>query len=151
MSMAGRCSTPWVQRAGDRRSRSRWGAVDQAAQIDLYAQGAWLFDADFYFANNRDLTLERLQKARFASALDHYPAIGDREGRSASLFFDSRFYLAQLPSPEAREAAAEGAFHHYLRTRGKADPNAARLPLSTRISINRSMAERRCMGRCITT
>ena len=96
--------------------------MDQAAQIDLYAQGAWLFDADFYFANNRDLTPERLQKARFASALDHYRRIGDREGRSASLFFDSRFYLAQLPSPEAREAAAEGAFHHYLRTREEGGP-----------------------------
>lgn len=90
--------------------------MDQTPQIDLYDRGAWLFDSRFYFVNNSDLTPERLQKARFTSALDHYRRIGDREGRSASFFFDSRFYLTQLPTHDAREATGEGAFHHYLRT-----------------------------------
>lgn len=96
--------------------------MDQAAELDLYAKGAWLFDQRFYVTRSGDLTPERLQRAMFASALDHFRAIGDREGRSPGFFFDPRFYVAQLPSLEARQASTEGPFHHYLRTLEEGGP-----------------------------
>ncbi len=96
--------------------------MDQAAELDPYARGAWLFDQRFYLARSGDLTPERLKRALFASALDHFRCIGDREGRSPGFFFDPRVYVAHLPALEARQATAEGPFHHYIRTLEEGGP-----------------------------
>ena len=83
---------------------------------DPAALGAagWLFDEALYRSRYPDLTDDALAAGGFASGFDHYRRLGDREGRSGSLFLDPGFYLAHLPPEAAAAAAAEGCCAHYL-------------------------------------
>ncbi len=90
--------------------------MDEAPDVDFYARGAWLFDEQFYLARYKDLTPERLERAQFRSAFDHFRRIGDRERRRPNLFFDPDYYLSQLPDEESAEAANGGAFKHFHMT-----------------------------------
>ena len=74
----------------------------------------WLFDAALYQFRYPDLTDDALAASGFASGFDHYRRLGDREGRSGSLFLDPGFYLAHLPPEAAAAAAAEGCCAHFL-------------------------------------
>lgn len=75
----------------------------------------WLFDPAFYARENPSLTPETLQRNGFANLYDHYVKFGQAERRRAHGFFDPGHYLAALPEALADEAAAEGAYRHFLR------------------------------------
>jgi FkbM family methyltransferase len=61
-----------------------------APDLALVAESG-LFDAAYYLAHNADVA----QSGR--DALDHFVAVGGREGRDPSPLFDSSFYLEQNP------------------------------------------------------
>lgn len=93
--------------------------MDQAPRLSDAPDASWLFSSEIYCASNPDLT-------GFARPYDHYIAKGDREGRTASLFFDPHFYLSQLDSIEAAAAAREGPCQHFLRRLPGAAPRTSR-------------------------
>jgi ADP-heptose:LPS heptosyltransferase/GT2 family glycosyltransferase len=75
----------------------------------------WLFDPALYARENPSLTPETLQRNGFANLYDHYVKFGQAERRRAHGFFDPGHYLAALPEALADDAAAEGAYRHFLR------------------------------------
>ncbi|MBW4093036.1 MAG: glycosyltransferase [Proteobacteria bacterium] len=103
---------------------NRWfdepGAADGAESgFDAYCRGTpiaphWLFDEALYRARYPDLTDAALNNGGFANGYDHYLRVGDREGRSGSLFLDPAWLRAQLDPDRAAIAAAQGCFAWYL-------------------------------------
>ena len=87
----------------------------QPATLDA---AGWLFDEALYRSRYPDLTDEALAGGGFASGFDHYRRLGDREGRSGSLFLDPGYYLARLAPEAAAAAAEEGCCRHFLATLG---------------------------------
>jgi hypothetical protein len=69
------------------------------------AEARRLFDADYYLAQNPDLT------AADRPTLEHFVRIGSREGRNPNAWFDTRSYMDKYP--EARQSRLT-AFEHYL-------------------------------------
>ncbi|MGH7041019.1 MAG: glycosyltransferase, partial [Acetobacteraceae bacterium] len=88
----------------------------------------WLFDEAQYRARYPDLTEAALRAGGFANGYDHYLRMGDREGRSGSLFFDPAWLLAQLPPATAAAAAARGCFAWYLDVRAADETEPATTP-----------------------
>jgi glycosyltransferase involved in cell wall biosynthesis len=76
----------------------------------------WLFEDALYRERYPELTEAVLNAAGVGSLYDHYLWIGDPDGRSGSLFFDPACYLAELSPDDERQAAAEGACAHFLRS-----------------------------------
>ena len=55
------------------------------------------------------------RRTGWSTAITTTCAVGNKEGRTASLFFDRATYLSQLSAEDLAEAEAEGPFIHYLR------------------------------------
>ena len=83
---------------------------------ELAAATHWLFRATLYEERYPDLTEAALTAAGVRSAYQHFLWIGDREGRSGSLFFDPACYQAGLSPNDRQQAVAEGTCAHFLRT-----------------------------------
>jgi len=69
--------------------------------------GHWLFDADYYAAQNPGLTDAALKGAGFADGYDHYLKHGAAERRRAHKFFDPDAYTADA-------CTKIGPFQHFL-------------------------------------
>jgi GT2 family glycosyltransferase len=97
-------------------------AGEAASGFDVYCrdtgrhrQPHWLFDEALYRERSADLTDASLQMHGLVNGYHHYLRTGNKEGRTASLFFDHATYLSQLSAEDLAEAEAEGPFIHYLR------------------------------------
>ena len=109
----------WYRRYPDVAARLGHGP---ASGFDHYCRGGfstraphWLFDERFYRRRHPDLTDDVLDAARMANGYDHFLRHGAKEWRIGHPLFDAAFYQAQLGPAEARDSAAAGPFHHYLR------------------------------------
>ncbi len=117
---AGLAPNRWFDEAGARAAAAaaiRDGGAESG--FDAYCRGGgiaphWLFDEAFYLARYPDLTDDALRAGGFANGYNHYLRVGDREGRSGSLFLDPAWLRAQLAPDEAGAAAAQGCFAWYL-------------------------------------
>ena len=83
---------------------------------EIAAATHWLFKATLYEERYPDLTEAALTAAGVRSAYQHFLWIGDREGRSGSLFFDPACYQAGLSPDDREQAIAEGTCAHFLRS-----------------------------------
>ena len=130
---AGRSPNRWCDEAWMRATLPPPGA-EAASCFDAYcrAGGAgasphWLFEEALYRARYPDLTAAALAAGGFVNGYDHYLRLGDREGRSGSLFLDPAHLLAHLPPGDAAAAAACGCFAWYLDAlaAGREEPEAS--------------------------
>jgi len=85
-------------------------------ETDCAAATHWLFKATLYQERYPDLTEAALTAAGVRGRYEHYLWIGDREGRSGSLFFDPACYLAGLSPNNLAQAVTEGTCAHFLRS-----------------------------------
>jgi len=104
-----------------------WGTVDSVppnrapaasvvGEVGRAAETHWLFQATLYEERYPELTEVALTAAGVRSPYEHYLWIGDREGRSGSLFFDPACYQAELSADDLEQAVAEGTCAHFLRS-----------------------------------
>lgn len=72
------------------------------------------FDAAFYLQQNPDVAAA-LATGQVASALDHFQAFGQREGRDPNEFFDTQFCLDSNPDVAAAVSSGvlSSAFSHF--------------------------------------
>ncbi|HVB68898.1 MAG TPA: glycosyltransferase family 4 protein [Acetobacteraceae bacterium] len=115
---AGLTPNRWFDEAGA-RAAIRDGEAESGFDTYCRASGRgiaphWLFDEALYLARYPDLTEEALRAGGFANGYDHYLRVGDREGRSGSLFLDPAWVRAHLSAAAAGAAAAQGCFAWYL-------------------------------------
>jgi O-antigen biosynthesis protein len=89
-------------------------AASVSGNVGTAAEPNWLFDATLYRARYPDLTEAALTAAGVCSLYEHYLWIGDREGRSGSLFFEPAWYQAELSTDDAKQALAEGTCAYFL-------------------------------------
>jgi len=91
--------------------------MDETTNLTGPIDALWLFSYELYGTDQGDP----------AEAYQHFIRVGDREGRTASLFFDPAMYRAQLAPDPARAAADEGACRHFLRHRdgNEAEPRTS--------------------------
>ncbi len=74
----------------------------------------WLFDRAFYWRVCAKLGDDALHNDRFANGYHHFLDCGDREQRAPSLFFDPRYYQANLPDGTAGVQDDSGAYRDFL-------------------------------------
>ena len=72
----------------------------------------WLFSEKYYKKVNPHLTNENLERNGFVNGYDHFLKVGDIEGNSGSLFFNSNFFIGKY-----QQAIKEGLspYQHYLK------------------------------------
>lgn len=127
--VGGAATPPLVHylRDGEREGRRLTPAeasTDEAQARGLLAASE-LFDAEWYLAEYPDIARAGLEPLR------HYLTHGAAEGRDPGPWFDTRFYLSQLPLDEGPLPGGQAPLLHYL-TAGQAQ-GLAPWPQPTRV------------------
>ncbi len=117
---------------------------DVVADSAQHSESAWLsenqrdllaahFDADYYLATYPDIT------AAGVDPLDHYSAVGWREGRDPSPRFSSSYYLDAYP--DVREAGMQPLLHYVIAGLGEGRRSVPPEVISTAELPPRSLEE----------